>query len=170
MNSETSVCRARLERFCGGEGLDLGCGGDLIVPQAIGVDLPSPYTRVGNLPIHLRGDARNLHWFADGCLDFVFASHLLEDFPAHETGLILREWSRVLRRNGHLVIYGPDEQVYRAHCEKTGQPQNGSHSVDDFGAAFVARLIESIPGLRIIHRTEHCDAYGFELVARKEIV
>ena len=167
MTSETSVCRARLAHFCQGDGLDLGCGGDLIVPHAIGVDLPEPYANVGRTPIPLRGDARRLHWFTDGCLGFVFASHLLEDFPAEWTVAVLVEWQRVIELSGHLVIYGPDEPTYRAHCEATGQDHNGSHSVDNFGAAFVAAAIAAMPWMKIVHRVDHCDTYGFEVVARK---
>ena len=111
--SETSVCRERLAQFCTGDGLDLGCGGDLIVPHAIGIDLPKPYASVGRTPIPLRGDARYLHWFADNCLDFVFSSHLLEDFGANWTLAVLLEWQRVIKVGGHLVIYGPDEPTYR---------------------------------------------------------
>jgi SAM-dependent methyltransferase len=166
MASETSNCKRRLGRFCKGSGLDLGCGGDLITRHAIGVDLPEPYNMVGSWPIHLRGDARKLHWFVDACLDFVFSSHLLEDFPTEETEAVLREWLRVLKPGGHLIIYGPDEKIYRQHCWDTGQPYNAGHSVDDFGAAYLAPVLERL-GLKTVHRQDHCDTYGFELVARK---
>ena len=165
MASETNVCRQRMSRFCEGSGLDLGCGGDLIALHAIGVDLPVPYTRVGAYPIHLRGDARKLWWFVDECLDFVFSSHLLEDFS--ETEPVLREWARVVKPGGNVVIYGPDEKVYRKHCWDNGQPYNKNHSIDDFGAAHVAGVIERMPELSVIHRVDHCDTYGFEIVARK---
>lgn len=165
--SETSLCRHRLARFCRGSGLDLGCGGDLVVPHAIGVDQSKPYNLVGDQPIHLRGDARVLEWFTDGCLDFVFSSHLLEDFPAEQTEAVLREWARVLRSCGHLVLYGPDEVIYRQHCKETGQNYNASHSVGSFGAAYVASVIRRIACLELTHRRDHCEVYSFELVARK---
>ena len=42
--SETSKCRPRLAKFCVGYGIDIGPGGDPIVPAAIRVDLPNPYS------------------------------------------------------------------------------------------------------------------------------
>jgi hypothetical protein len=44
------------------------------------VDLLQPYARTGIHPVQLSGDARCLHWFANGTLDYVYSSHLLEDF------------------------------------------------------------------------------------------
>ena len=40
--------RDRLSGFCIGNGLDIGHGGDKIVPHAIGIDMPTMYTCVGN--------------------------------------------------------------------------------------------------------------------------
>jgi len=37
--SETSKCRSRLARYCVGAGIDIGAGGDPIVPTAVIVDL-----------------------------------------------------------------------------------------------------------------------------------
>src|SRR4051794_21358440 len=78
--SETSKSRERLAKYCEGYGLDLGYGGDPISFSAIRMDLPQPYTRVGELPVQLGGKAENLYWFKDGVLDYVYSSHLLEDF------------------------------------------------------------------------------------------
>ena len=78
--SETSKCRARLSPFCLGYGLDLGFGGDPINTAAIRVDTPKPYAYTGDAPVQLGGDARVLHWFRDGVRDYIYSSHLLEDF------------------------------------------------------------------------------------------
>src|SRR5258708_29036296 len=78
--SETSKCRNRLAQFCTGYGLDLGFGGDPITDTAIRVDQIYPYSNVGSFPVQLGGDARRLVWFNDEVLDFVYSSHLLEDF------------------------------------------------------------------------------------------
>lgn len=77
MPGETSKCRERMQRYCVVYGLDVGFGGDPIVPSAITVDLPKPYTNVGGSPLNLGGDARNFFWFRDNFLDYVFSSHLL---------------------------------------------------------------------------------------------
>jgi predicted SAM-dependent methyltransferase len=166
--SETSHARARLLPYCNGYGLDLGFGGDKIQPSAIGVDLPIPYTQVGKDPVQLGGDARHLIWFRDEVLDYVYSSHLLEDFPANETRTVLVEWLRVLKVGGSLILYQPDEQVFRAHCKATGQPYNSSHSVPDFSLSWLRdKILATIPGIEIVHSNPLVEAYSFEIVVRK---
>lgn len=169
MISETSKCRKRLARFCVGNGIDVGYGGDPIVPAAITIDLPNPYTRLGDHPLNLGGDARDLHWFKDGVLDYVFSSHLLEDFKEAETPKVLLEWFRVLKTRGYLVLYCPDEPVYRAHCEKTSQSYNRAHKISRFGLDYVKEVLERVlPGhYKVIHENPLIDDYSFELVIRK---
>jgi predicted SAM-dependent methyltransferase len=164
--SETSKCRPRLAPYCTGYGVDLGFGGDPIVPHAIGVDLPQPYTHVGARPVQLGGDATRLTWFADGVLDFVYSSHLLEDFVA--VGPVLAEWLRVLKPGGRLIIFCPDEQVFRRHCAATGQPYNEHHVHADFSLAFVKRELAALgQPHRIVHEVALVDLYSWELVIEK---
>ncbi len=148
-SNETAKCRDRLAPFCSGYGIDVGCGGDSIVEHAIRVDLCQPYTRVGNSSIQLGGDAEALFWFRDGVLDFVYSSHLLEDFPNTET--VLREWLRVLKPSGRLVLYCPDERVYRLHCAATGQPYNTNHKHAEFSLESVKSILRKISGVEFIH-------------------
>jgi hypothetical protein len=166
--SETTLCRDRLAKYCQGNGLDLGAGGDPIVNSAIIVDLSAPYASVGDHPRNLAGNASCLYWFTDECLDYVYSSHLLEDFPPEETLDIVLEWLRVLRVGGHLVLYLPDEQVYRAHCRKTGQDHNPSHSNPDFSLKwFEEFLLPSLPNVAVCHSAARVEAYSFELVIKK---
>jgi len=132
MGSETDKCRNRIAKYCEGMGLDLGFGGDVVVPWAITLDLPKPYTKVGNSPQNLRGDARDLYWFRDGVFDFVFSSHLFEDFSPEEMPFVLIEWLRVIKPGGFLILFLPDEQRYRASCESKQRPRNESHKVENF--------------------------------------
>jgi len=163
--SETAKCRKRLKRFIKGYGIDIGYGGDPIVEWAITVDLPTPYTKVGTHPLNLGGDARDLYWFRDEVLDFVYSSHLLEDFE--NTKEVLTEWLRVLKVGGHLILYCPVEQVYREHCRKTGQPYNYAHKIENFDLNYVKNILEQIGVTEIIHAKPLVDDYSFELVARK---
>lgn len=139
MPGETSKCRERLKHFCIGCGLDLGYGGDPILPTAITVDLPTPYAQVGNSPLHLKGDARNLYWFRDNVLDYVYSSHLLEDFE--NTYDVLKEWLRVIKPGGYLILYCPDEPTYKEHCRKTGQSYNYSHKIKNFGLECCKKIL-----------------------------
>lgn len=163
--SETSKCRPRLAPYCTGYGLDLGFGGDPITPHAIRVDFPRPYTDVGAYPVQLGGDAVNLTWFRDASLDFVFSSHLLEDFD--DTGAALREWLRVLKPGGRLIIFCPDEARYRAHCEKTGQFHNPNHKHEHFSLAFVKGLLATLGPVRVIYENPDVDYYSWDLVVEK---
>ena len=165
MESETFYARSRLLPFCAGNGLDLGAGGDPISPAAIRVDLAKPYYFGGELPVQLGGSADNLYWFKDACLDFIYSSHLLEDFE--DTEKVLREWLRVLKPGGKLVIYCPDEQLYRAYCGKTGQPYNFHHCHADFSLEKVKGILLRMGQARFIYEQKVVDDYSWELVLEK---
>jgi SAM-dependent methyltransferase len=163
--SETSKCRARLSQYCQGCGVDLGPGGDPIHESAVRIDLANPYSAAGRMPVQLAGDASRLYWFNDGVLDFVFSSHLLEDFT--DTKAVLVEWLRVLKPGGNLVIFCPDEQIYRKHCRMTGQTYNTNHKIDTFALSYVKPILSDIGTTRTIHETPLVDVYSWEIVAQK---
>lgn len=165
--SETSKCRTSLAPFCAGDGLDIGFGGDPIVPHAICMDMPKAYARYKEHVQHLHGDAANLHWFRDGCLDFVYSSHVLEDFP--DTRAVLEEWLRVIKPGGHLVLYLPDEQAYRAHCRSQGKPPNVHHVHEDFSLAYLKQCLVGRQDIEIIHERFPVGIYSFELVIKKKL-
>lgn len=163
--SETSKCRARLSPYCTGDGVDLGFGGDPITSSAIRMDMPNQYGTVGQFPSQLSGDAARLFWFADGVLDYVFSSHLLEDFQ--DTESVLREWLRVLKPGGRLIIFCPDEQRFRAHCSRTGQPYNPHHVHAHFSLYYVKDLLARIGGTRLVYENPDVDLYSWDLVVEK---
>ena len=97
-----------------GKGIDVGCGHRKTHPNSIGIDLIPQGTKgqigcvkneISNCDICSSGD--KLDMFADEELDFVIARHNLE----HYVDLIktLKEWKRVLKKNGILAIVFPDE-------------------------------------------------------------
>lgn len=165
--SETSKCRARLAPWCTGYGVDLGFGGDPITPAAIRVDLPRPYADYlgDTYPVQLGGDVADLKWFRDGALDYVYSSHVLEDFV--DVRVVLREWLRVLRPGGRLIIYCPDEQIYRRHCAATGQPYNTHHVHADFSLAYVQRALAELGMTRELHAAALVESYSWEIVVEK---
>ena len=115
--------------------------------------------------MQLGGDATRLIWFRDGVLDFIFSSHLLEDLP--DTEGILREWMRCLKPGGRLVLYCPDEQAFRKHCDATGQPRNPHHSHDHFSLAQVKETLDRIGSYRVLHEIPLVDIYSWDLVVEK---
>jgi len=162
---ETSKCRERLSPYCKGYGVDLGFGGDPISLSAIRIDMPQPYTNVGSYPVQLGGSADNLYWFKDGVLDYIYSSHLLEDF--FDTQAVLSEWLRVLKPGGRLIIFCPDEQRFREHCTATGQPYNTAHVHEFFSLNYVKDILNKIGGTKILYELDTVDIYSWDLVCEK---
>lgn len=117
-----------------GVGADIGSQGFRTVPWAMQLDLPpeefSAYCggEPAHGPIQLRGHADKLPFDSDS-LDFLLSSHLLEDFL--EWTPVLREWVRVLKPGGHLIILVPDKERWGQAIIK-GQPPNCSHKHESF--------------------------------------
>ncbi len=135
MPSETSKYRHLTAPYCHldngvpGVGVDIASQGDSVVPWAIGFDLPVAEFNVycdnhpPRGPIQLRGHADQLP-FETESLDFVYSSHLLEDYLDWDP--VLAEWSRVLRPNGYLIVLVPDKELWAAAIAR-GQTPNCSH-------------------------------------------
>jgi len=163
--SETSKCRDRLAQFCQGDGIDIGFGGDPILPTSICIDLPAPYARYLEHPQHLHGDGSNLTWFRDDSLDYVYSSHLLEDFE--DTVTVLREWLRVLKPGARLVLFLPDEQIYREYCHAQEKSPSTHHIHEQFSLDYIKTLIkENQLNVEIEHEAFPVAIYSFELVLK----
>jgi len=133
--SETSRYRHLTAKYCFTEDGNPGCGvdvasqGDRVVPWAMSFDLPveefafycSNHPAKG--PIHLRGHADSLPFDSES-LDFVYSSHLLEDYLDWEPPV--REWARVVRKGGHVIILIPDKELW-GKAITNGQPPNCAH-------------------------------------------
>ncbi len=95
-----------LRRYFVGEGLDIGGKPDPLVL----------YKELFPLMSGVRtwdwedGDAQFLKGVANGSLGFVHSSHCLEHLVDPAEGL--RNWFRVVREGGYLVITVPDEDLY----------------------------------------------------------
>jgi ubiquinone/menaquinone biosynthesis C-methylase UbiE len=168
--SETSKFRNLLEKYCQGCGLDIGFGGDIIITEAISIDLEKPYAKTGNHPLNLKGNAKKLYWFKDSVLDYVYSSHLLEDFD--KTDEVLREWHRVIKPNGILILLLPNEQRYRRYRQSLGKTGNPQHKHLDFSLTKVKSILESLNMTIIkeydplIYKPENSD-YNFAIIAKK---
>lgn len=148
-----------------GDGIDIGFGGDPIVSHAICMDMPNRYASYESHVQHLHGDARDLHWFSSNALDWLYSSHVLEDFE--NTAAVLNEWIRVVKPGGHIVLYLPDEQTYREHCRKQGKPPNEHHIHDNFSLDSVKQCLAQRKDIAIIHERFPAGIYSFELVLKK---
>lgn len=81
--------------------LHLGCGRDKRVGW-INLDTDA------RLEPDVVGDAASLPMFADASVDVIEANHLFEHFTYDGARAALREWARVLRPGGELVLEMPD--------------------------------------------------------------
>ncbi len=165
---ETNVNRIILSPYCKGLGLDLGFGGDAIVKNAITFDMPIPYTNVGLDKQIMRGDCRNLSMFCDESLDYIYHSHLIEDFVWKDIIPIIWEWRRVLKYGGLLITCAPDEQIYSNYCKKNNHPYNMAHKNKDFSLeAFKSQIIENTGSWEALYECSLINTYSWHLVLKK---
>lgn len=144
--SETAKYRKFTVQYCEGCGIDIASQGDPVVPWAWQLDLPPEEFAYYNSntpprgPIPLRGHADNL-LVDSGSLDFVYSSHLLEDFP--DWTPVLTEWVRVLKPGGYLIVLMPDRERWLAALA-AGQPPNDAHRHETNGPEELAGYAEKI--------------------------
>lgn len=164
--SEAIKCRLRVLPYLQGSVLDVGVDDDKIVKWAVGIDL----TRVTD-EVNLVGDATNLYWFRDCVFDSLFSSHCLEDIK--DTEKTLREWLRVVKHGGHLILYLPHKDYY----PNIGQPYANIGHQHDFLPGDIVGIMRTIGGNILISdntygvpfdQETHCKIeYSFEQVYRK---
>jgi SAM-dependent methyltransferase len=100
--------------------LNLGCG-DKILPGYVNVDVVE--SRAGRSP-DVICDLRNLAIFPDGHAEEVLAVHVVEHFWRWEIEAVLREWARVLKPGGQMVLECPN---LKSACEAfLADPVNAS--------------------------------------------
>jgi Methyltransferase domain len=84
--------------------LNLGCG-DKILDGYVNVDVVA--SRAGRSP-DVMCDLRDLHPFESDSVDEVLAVHVVEHFWRWEVLAVLKEWARVLRPGGRMVLECPN--------------------------------------------------------------
>jgi SAM-dependent methyltransferase len=95
-----------ITRYFVGDGVDIGCGSDPISLYG-GLFPLMKSLKTWDLP---DGDAQLLEGLTDESFDFVHSSHCLEHM--RDPVEALKNWFRVLKVGGHLVILVPDEDLY----------------------------------------------------------
>ena len=173
--SETATCRERLSEYCiGPNGIDVGAGGDPIVPTAICIDRADDHPargHVGNHVTNLVGDAGDLYWFKDNVFDWVYSSHTLED--TEDTKAWLAEWLRVIKPGGNLILFLPDERAYRRYCDNNESLPNQAHKHANFSLSYVkSKLLElGYVESDVVYQHDlfvFGNPYSFEIVVRKK--
>ena len=165
--SETSKVRPLVIDFCKGYGCDIGFGGDKIKADAVGIDFPNPYANTGADKVDIGCDViKEDIPVADNTFDYVYSSHLIEDFE--DTAAGLKKFIRILKDGGTLILVFPDQQVYEAHCRKTGQALNLYHKHADMGLNFMVDRLQSLPGMRfqILYSSDCKIDYNVIIIAK----
>lgn len=127
-----------------GRGLDLGCGPWKAWPHFIGVDNFDEWSGLQGWAPEIRGDVTDLSMFADRSLDFVYSSHTLEHLDNPEK--VLREWWRVIKMGGNLVLYLPHADLY----PRMGQPGANPDHKSDFLPGDVVKMMERVGGWDLV--------------------
>jgi ubiquinone/menaquinone biosynthesis C-methylase UbiE len=145
--SETAKVRKLVLPYCIGKGCDVGFGGDKIKKENCeGIDFPQPYARAGRDKVDIPCDVINDEIpVADNTYDYVYTSHLIEDFA--DTKDALRKFIRILKNNGTLILVFPDQQKYEKICNKIGQPLNPYHIHKNMGYDFMLQKINELENL-----------------------
>ena len=147
--NESLKCGWRLIPYIRGRGLDLGCGTAKVLPHAIGVDL-HPSADVVQ-------DIQDLSMFGDESMDFVFSSHALEDLP--DTKSVLKEWWRVLKNGGYLVLYLPHKDYYPNVGTKYANPAH----LHDFVPTDIINHMNEFATFDLIRSDEHNEGDEYSL-------
>ena len=168
--NEAAKIKHLIVPYTRGQGLDLGCGPWKAFPHFISVDdfdewrgYVDPQTGQPWRP-DIFGDATDLKMFADGSLDFVFSSHLLEHLE--DTEAALREWWRVVNVGGHLVLYLPHKDLYPNIGEEGANPDH-KH---DFDRTDIRNIMLRFGGWELVENQKRDGGheYSFLQVYRKE--
>jgi ADP-heptose:LPS heptosyltransferase/predicted SAM-dependent methyltransferase len=138
--NESAKVRFDLVPYMSGRVLDLGCGPQKVFPTAIGIDNRIDAQLFGiqvkpDIPVQ---DCLNMPFLADQCADTVFSSHLLEHIV--DTGAALREWWRLVKVGGYLVLYLPHKKFY----PNIGQPGANPDHKHDFEPADIVDYMREV--------------------------
>jgi hypothetical protein len=150
-----------MEKYLSGPNiLDIGFrGGDPeavpVTEVAIGVELDYPGYDGTHLP------------FPDESQDAILASHVLEHIANYQQ--VLREWHRVLRVGGHLVILVPHRFLYERRCDLPSR-WNGDHKRFYTPASLLAEIEQSLPvnGYRVRHLIDNDFGYDYDRAPEAE--
>lgn len=164
---EAGKVKYEIVPYTRGRGLDLGCGPRKAFPHFIGVDSCKD-TELFGVPIKpdIRvDDCADLSLFGDASMDFVFSSHLLEHIEDYVGAL--REWMRVIKPGGHLVLYLPHRDLYPNIGDPNGNPDH-KHDLTERDVLEAMRATGTAWTLLVQEKRDQGREYSFLMVFRVE--
>lgn len=142
--------------------LDLGCGGNKTVPNAIGVDMIAKNDFIETLvntvsSADVNADITKPLPFAKGSIDTIIARHIVEHLMDSVT--ILGHWRTLLKKKGRLIIAVPNNAIHKSI------PMNIEH-VHGFNPVSMKSLLE-VCGFRVIKQLDGGNTISFITIAEK---
>ncbi len=134
------------EKYCKGEGLDIGFGGDLITKDTDGYDFEN-------------GNAQYLKGIEDNSYNFVYSSHTIEHLPNPAEGV--KNWFRVVKPGGYMILYLPHRELYE---KKKTLPSRFNHDHRHFFLIDRDEAPDTIGIIPLIERSLN----NFEIIYIKE--
>jgi ADP-heptose:LPS heptosyltransferase/predicted SAM-dependent methyltransferase len=137
--AESEKVKYDIVHYLRGRLLDVGCGPFKVFPYAIGVDDYSHAQMFGwQYKPDVISDASTLSMFANESMDSVFSSHALEHI--RDTDKALKEWFRVLKKGGYLILYLPHKELY----PNIGQPGANPDHKHDFLPEDITKAMKQV--------------------------
>ncbi len=166
--SETGKVRKLVLPYCTGKGCDIGFGGDKIKKENCdGIDYATPYVKAGSDKVDIPCDVINEEIpVADSTYDYVYSSHLIEDFKDTTGGL--RKFIRILKNGGTLILVFPDQVKFEEVCNRTGQPLNPYHVHKDMSLGFMLDRLKEVENISfdILYQSDRKIDYNVILVLK----
>lgn len=162
---ESQKCIWEVAPYLKGRGVDLGAGTFKILPHAMSVDNGHHEAFGHHIKPDVRvDDAEDLSIFGSQSMDFVYSSHLLEHIVDPKKAL--KEWWRILRVKGHLVLYLPHDELY-PKCGENGANPDHKHNLNESKVLGWMKEVASGFDLLECQRRDQDDEYSFLMVFKK---
>ncbi len=126
-------------------GIDVGCGTTRIDDMIVSIDRQPDYSFAS---AQLVWDCKDLEIFNNNALDFIFSSHVLEDFE--NIPEVFKNWWKKLKVDGLMLLLLPDMEICDCeHCKgKSRYPRvedggNPSHRTN-VGKEFITKMLTKL--------------------------
>jgi predicted SAM-dependent methyltransferase len=143
-------------KYLMGRVIDIGCGGDLVVPWA------EPFDKID-------GDAAKVSAYRPrGEYNAVHSSHCLEHMP--DAVAALNDWWSLVRPGGYLVTVVPDEELYEQGLWPSlfNPDHKWAFTISEAREEHVMNVVDlhrKLPGAEVVEATRHDLHYSHEMLA-----
>ncbi len=159
--SKTNQVRGKAfrETYLTGKVLDIGCGIDIVCPDAQPFDME-------------HGDAqRILDYLSPQTFDSVHSSHCLEHMSDAKSAL--KQWWELVKPGGYMIIVVPDEDLYeqgywpsRFNPDHKATFRLGGKTLFSPVSHDILQLVEQLPNAKILAAERQDQGYDHRLMAK----